>query len=400
MPSHDVKYGNFFKFEKDDIIRNRIKTFPKVEFFIYTGSVYYNNSDQSFENSHTPPGHMNLYDFNVYRDLHDSPSDEQLIYPFITKQGSFAAFKTISADSLNLDFVLGDEIKKTYPLTASISVNRYSSAASSEKLNVLHALKNTLNYHKRHSIHYAYSSHLGDKETQPLNIISIPSIFYGSGINRGSVRLKFYVSGSLIAEASDTKRNGELLQTSGNIASNIGKQIGVVLYNEGFIILTASYDLDNHQEVYEPGSGSDLKNSSWHYFGTTNSHVNAPSSSFAIQFEGVNFINTVTMFAHAKKNELNYSNNPTFLKKISGDKQSLVASGSNFYLEDGNDTLQIKNIVSSSHTNYSASFEPVTYISKIGIYDENKNLIAIAGLANPVKKTESRNYTFKLKLDI
>ena len=32
--------------------------------------------------------------------------------------------------------------------------------------------------------------------------------------------------------------------------------------------------------------------------------------------------------------------------------------------------------------------------------NENKNLIAVAALANPVRKLEDRNYTFKLKLDI
>ena len=41
-----------------------------------------------------------------------------------------------------------------------------------------------------------------------------------------------------------------------------------------------------------------------------------------------------------------------------------------------------------------------TFISKIGIYDEERNLIAVANLATPVKKTEDRALTFKLKLDI
>ena len=75
-----------------------------------------------------------------------------------------------------------------------------------------------------------------------------------------------------------------------------------------------------------------------------------------------------------------------------------AVSGANVYHEDAE--TEIKNIVSSSYKNHSASFKPVTYISKVGIYDENKNLIAIAGLANPVRKLEDRSYTFKLKLDI
>ena len=38
-------------------------------------------------------------------------------------------------------------------------------------------------------------------------------------------------------------------------------------------------------------------------------------------------------------------------------------------------------------------------INKIGLYDENKNLIAIAKVATPVRKLETDEYTFKLKLD-
>ena len=33
------------------------------------------------------------------------------------------------------------------------------------------------------------------------------------------------------------------------------------------------------------------------------------------------------------------------------------------------------------------------------MFDEDKNLIAIAKVATPVKKTEDRDLTFKLKLD-
>ena len=101
----------------------------------------------------------------------------------------------------------------------------------------------------------------------------------------------------------------------------------------------------------------------------------------------------MTFFAHAKENQINFSNNPTFL---SSSVSSFTAS--NIYYEDAE--MEIKNIVSSSYKNHLATFQPVTYISKVGIYDENKNLIAVASLANPVRKLEDRSYTFKLKLDI
>ena len=45
-------------------------------------------------------------------------------------------------------------------------------------------------------------------------------------------------------------------------------------------------------------------------------------------------------------------------------------------------------------------FEKTVFINKIGIYDENKNLIAVAKLAKPVRKRDSDDLTFKLKLDL
>ena len=64
-----------------------------------------------------------------------------------------------------------------------------------------------------------------------------------------------------------------------------------------------------------------------------------------------------------------------------------------------NSKQSVKNTVSSSYVSPTGSYKPQTFITKVGIYDENKVLIAIANLATPVKKTEERELTFKLKLD-
>ena len=48
----------------------------------------------------------------------------------------------------------------------------------------------------------------------------------------------------------------------------------------------------------------------------------------------------------------------------------------------------------------SASFDKVTYISKVHIYDEDGNLIAITSMAKPIKKTLEDEFTFKMKLDL
>ena len=118
-------------------------------------------------------------------------------------------------------------------------------------------------------------------------------------------------------------------------------------------------------------------------------------SSFDLNFKGTTYVNSMTMFAHAKKGHLNHSNNPTYLEYAAG---NYAATSSRAYLELA--TRKVKNIVSSAYADPTGSFEKTTYISKIGIYDEDKNLIGIAKVATPVKKTVERDFTFKIKLDI
>ena len=60
----------------------------------------------------------------------------------------------------------------------------------------------------------------------------------------------------------------------------------------------------------------------------------------------------------------------------------------------------IKNTVQSEYCNYEDEFQKQVFISKIGVFDKDKNLIGIAKVANPVLKRESDNYTFKISLDM
>ena len=62
--------------------------------------------------------------------------------------------------------------------------------------------------------------------------------------------------------------------------------------------------------------------------------------------------------------------------------------------------LKVKNTVKSQYSNFEEDFEKQVFISQVGIFDEKKNLIGIAKLANPVLKKETDSYTFKLKLDL
>jgi len=388
----------FYKFEQEDLFFNTIKAYPQNDFFIYDKQIYHNQKifqTGSFINrvKHIPTGHVSLYELNI-----DRPSTS-LIYPFITKQGSLTSFRTTTTASFNEDFSYGDTMTGKYPLSASLSVDHF--AASHDSLFVK-TLKNTLNFYRTLSPHYEFaSSILGrDFASTAMNVISIPSIFYGSAIKKGTVDLKFLISGTVAAHLQDEKRNGELVQVGPPGSSYSGSTAGVVLYNEGFVLLTGSWDLSTGPSHAENYLGPGNTTPKWIYFGVTGSTstgTNVPSSSFSMNFSGTNYVSVLTMLAHAKRGDLNHSNNPTYIQYGQAGLLN-PGTGSFFYKED--DSLKIKNIVSASYPDPTGSFQKTTYISKIGIYDKDKNLIAVTKVATPIKKTNIRDFTFKMKLDI
>lgn len=321
-----------------------------------------------------------------------------LPFAYITKDGSLETFSTVAqGDFYSVSY--GDYIAQTYPYDTGISSDYYIAGnldINGNRKRRLLSLKNTLNSYSYLSPHYHFSSDLGNKETQQLRLLSIPSIFYGQSIKKGTVSLKFYVTGTLIGELQDSRRNGELIQVGPSGSLGSGSTAGVVLYNEGFIVLTGSWDIDNsHTEQYIPDDATYVS-PAWIHFMTTGSAPDnlVPSSSFAIDFEGTEKIPTVTMFAKAGRGELNHSNNQTYIEY--GQNQTPYSSSMSF---SENDNLDIKNIVTVNYDEVDPPFEKITYVSKIAIYDKDKNLIGIAKLANPVKKTQNDNITFKLKLD-
>jgi len=424
---------SFYKFNRNDVFTNTLKLYPEVKFVIYSGSAYYNNTPNisgAFANPIrlTDAGNVSLYELNVDRAESstgrtigpDGIEDRGIIYPWIVKDGSRLNFRTSTSEAFNLknpgDIITGS----LYPYTASISKEYYSATdarfvaavisqsaigptiTSNGSVSNLRALKNTINYYRNVSPHFEYSSsadsvtagiHNRDFDSSSLGLVSMPSIFYGSQIKKGSVNLEFYYTGSLIARAQDIRRNGELVQTYGT-SSLSGSVIGLVLYNEGFVILTSSVDLSVNQDYYTSSVG--LSTTNWTYFGQSISgSIIAPNSSFNMIMSGTTNTQVITMFANAPKGELNHSNNPSFL---TNGAETLISTGSFGYIES--DTIEVKNIVSSSYPDPTGSFEKTTYISKVGIYDDEKNLIGIAKVATPVKKTAERDFTFKIKLDI
>ena len=385
-----------YKFKEEEIFVNSLRLYPKYEFTMYNGSMFINNQQPdsgSFNSAslNVPSGYISLYEIN-----NDKVSgSNNFIYPFITKDGSLQSFATVSTNQF-ANSIYGAELTGTYPMSSSLYRNFYS---ASEGRKHVDALRNTLNHYSNISPHYEYNGSLGDKSTQELNLISIPSIFYGKRIKKGSVDLKFYVSGTLIGQLQDINQNGELIQTAPAGSTGSGSVAGVVLYTEGFVLLTGSWDLDTTTRNFI-NNPADLKRPQWKYWGSgITGYENAAmtGSHTSISFQGETNIPTITMYAHAPRGELNHSNNPTFLK--SGQVLD-PPNGTQGTLYKENEKALIKNTVFSPYDNNEEPFQKHTYISKVAIYDEHMNVLGVAKVAKPVKKTEDREFSFKLKIDI
>jgi len=90
---------------------------------------------------------------------------------------------------------------------------------------------------------------------------------------------------------------------------------------------------------------------------------------FNLQFNNTTELNSTVYFCRVNHNEFNYSSNPTY---VSGSR------------------IQVKT---------QATDEPVAYITTVGLYNDNNELLATAKLSEPLKKSASNEFTIRNRLD-
>ena len=384
-----------FEFKKEDIYVNRTKTYPDYKIFVNDANVTINNKVETNANSAVSSGYDSLHEYNFdtrFEYIHPfiiggENSPRQLFRSQLPESASAAIYNSQNPNWVqysNLLPAIGDQLTSSY-LSMTASLKRESPIATRKR----DVLINIARDYYLYSTEFAISSTTFDEDAA---LINIPQTFFGSSIKKGSVELNFYVTGTLVATCTDAGQNGELVQTNGT-GSVSGSCVGLVFYNHGLMMLTSSADLY---------SSASLK--SWVEFGTGlhDGESNGPGigledRSFEIKYKGTNYINTMTMFCHARAGELNSSNNPTAIDWGSETTYALVDTGSTKGFEERSKT--VKNVVSSSIENLNDDFRKTTYISKVNMYDDKGNLIGVASLAQPIKKEENDDYTFKIELD-
>ena len=413
---------SFKKFSSKDLVYNVIKTNPKSVFSIRDSIIYYQYQSASFgapgfedehgernKLNHVPSGHISLHEMNV-----DRPAN-QLSYKYLVRSSDNEALPPISSEAELNNIPLGQEMSVLYPMSASISRIFIPSGiefdvndpfnpgnilgTAHENKKYIRALKNVIESQEN------VSSGLGNGNlgTQAVNMICIPGIFYGSKINPGSIDLEYYIGNNRIGKVQDHFSDGRLMEVSSG-ENPTYRQVGLAIYNQGLLLLTSSLSLGD-QTLSGHGTGEAILQgrdfARWINFGSGIPMTGRPLlnvnpgtvPSYKISFEGTNNIPTLTMYAYSKLGDDNYSHNPTFL--TSSRAETIRYNSSSFYQEE----VDIKKVNKSDYEDAEEDFQNVTYISKIGIYDRFKNLIAIASLSRPIKKTEKRDYMFKIGID-
>lgn len=96
-------------------------------------------------------------------------------------------------------------------------------------------------------------------------------------------------------------------------------------------------------------------------------------SNTAITFQNITNINSTLVFCRATADEFNYSSNPSF---IDSDGRLVV-------IDEGLEDLQ----------------RTFSFVTTVGLYDANNNLLAVAKLSRPVEKNDEKDLTFRIRLD-
>jgi hypothetical protein len=205
-------------------------------------------------------------------------------------------------------------------------------------------------------------------------VIHVPSMFYGKQINPGSVvisdgtyngqnivrilnddgRGSLYVSGSMTRTISEEEYTGERRRKVGN-----------VFYSEGLIVLT------------DPTLFDTFDSNSFFWNQTAAEFSGAFGPLLGVDFKGETKIHTKMFNCRMASGHYNASNNPTF------SRTDPDASETN-----GDDRVVVRDV------------DQPTYVTSIGIYNEDRQLVAVAKLAQPIRKREKDSLNIRVKLDL
>tara|TARA_R110000744_G_scaffold141671_1_gene253120 strand:- start:757 stop:1821 length:1065 start_codon:yes stop_codon:yes gene_type:complete len=229
---------------------------------------------------------------------------------------------------------------------------------------------------------FVFDSH----EANDIWVINIARGRYKHALKAGSLNLKLDNASNI-----DFFTDDSVTQTGSAVVTNLGRQFNLVSGSDGVMsgsLLTqtshlASPDSGSFGFVY-PDAGIIIFNGdalrqrtpSFWTEGNAAATENLPQKLFDSIKKGASFeldseerVSSQYMFVRVKNGEYNYSSNPSYI--------------------DTNGNLN----------NTTMTDSPTTYITTIGLYNDDNNLLAVAKLSQPLKKDFTTEALVRVKLD-
>jgi hypothetical protein len=188
-------------------------------------------------------------------------------------------------------------------------------------------------------------------------VISIPQIYYGEGVKIGSVRL-------------EDEQNGKIYTDDGysNLIDITGSICGNIFYDRGLVILTKNVV-----------SGSVL-------------------SQYTLNFRSTKTIYENEILLSVLESEFNVSQNPTAVDYDADGKFGKIK------LHSIQSNVNLNVFSGFGEYDYSSSLDTTgsylaPYITTIGLYDDDLNMVAVAKLPQPIKSMPDYPLNFIVRFD-
>jgi|TARA_R110000787_G_scaffold55490_1_gene128163 hypothetical protein len=227
----------------------------------------------------------------------------------------------------------------------------------------------------------------------PIGVISIPSKLWGDYIQPNSFYMKG-LSGSIRDDGE-----GRLLYLSTASGATYDYMSGNIIYDHGIITI---FDSHLPGAIPDPGGGGDSDFYGNAIYGTsvyggdnsnfvdTDTFINSfiDNADLTMSFSSSLTIYETQYKATINENEFNYSLNPS---SITGSGIPTVFSGSEILWEN---TASIGTQLNTLTGSY---FSP--YITTVGLYDEDFQLLAVGKLAKPLQSSLTTDTTILINID-
>ena len=193
-----------------------------------------------------------------------------------------------------------------------------------------------------------------------------------------------FATGTAYGGTANPQPGTTMWSGSAYVSQGVGTPVGLIYYQAGIAVVSGSVFNNN-----EMGGILDAQFCSGAFLGpgfeispTQGSGFNAITGSsidtiangirnriYNVSFNNTTELNSTIYFCRANHNDFNYSANPTYLSESK---------------------IRVKNVSTDA---------PVSYITTVGLYSADNELLAVAKLSEPLKKTPETELTLRVRLD-